>query len=88
MEEQSLQHRLDELHRELDAADVVDEASRQRLVELHEDIERLLERQAGGDEYHRFTSKLQDAYSHFEVSHPKISGAITRVLEGLAAMGI
>jgi len=88
MEQRNLREQLDQLHRELEQSDQIDEASRQRLIELHEDIERLLERQAGGDEYHRFMSKLQDAYSHFEVSHPRISGAITRVMDGLAAMGI
>lgn len=88
MEKQNLKEQLDRLQSELDQTEQLDDDARQRLLELHEDIERLLERQAGGDEYHRFKSKLQDAYAHFEVTHPNLSGAITRVIEGLAAMGI
>ena len=88
MEEQNLKERLAQLQRELDHAEELDEESRQRLVDLHEDIERLLERSAGKDEYHRFLSKFQDAYAHFEMSHPTISAAITRVIDGIAAIGI
>ena len=88
MEELNLQEQLEQLQRELANAEHLDSASRQRLEELHEEIEKALERSAGNDEYHRLGRKLQDAYEHFEMSHPTLSAAITRVIDGLAAMGI
>lgn len=88
MEKQKLQELLEDLHRELEQTQTVDESTSERLETLKEDIGRFVKNEAPLEECDEgFQESLKDAVSDFEVQHPKLSMAIQYVLDNLARMG-
>lgn len=84
MNDQEFDRLLQQLKDEIKQTEVVDAKGTELLRELDGDIHRLLERSVNQPE----TGNLQDALSHFEVTHPKLTALISRVLETLSNAGI
>ena len=88
MEKQKLQELLEQLHRELEQTETVDETTGEVLTALREDIGRLVQDDASiGEEHEGLSRRLDDAVEHFEEDHPNLSMAIQHVLDSLARMG-
>lgn len=78
-----------ELHEELAALPEVDSEARAVLDEAIRVIQHTIgsaNRKAPGDE--SLTERLKLAASHFEVSHPTLSGIISSTVDALGRMGI
>lgn len=90
MPRQQLRERLEELHRELEATEAVeDESARRLLEELMEEIREVLERSEDSDERHApLLERLQEATVRFEESHPGLARTAARVVDALSALGI
>ncbi|ASQ90968.1 hypothetical protein CHL67_08600 [Prosthecochloris sp. GSB1] len=88
MEKQKLQELLEQLHRELERTDTVDEATGEVLADLKQDIGRLVREEVSFEEEKEgLSERLDGAIGHFEEDHPKLSMAIQHVLDSLARMG-
>jgi predicted component of type VI protein secretion system len=89
MKEQHLRRMLEELHTELQHADEIDDRSRELLRSVLDDIEDLLAReQKRGTSPEVIGERLREAVRAFETTHPTLTGAIGRVADALAALGI
>jgi len=84
MENQELDKLLQQLQDEIKNTQVVDEKGTELLRGLEADIHRLLNQPASQPE----TGSLQEALTHFEVTHPKLTALIARLLESLSNAGI
>lgn len=89
--DEALRRTLAELREQLDAASEVGEAARAELEAAIEHVQRQLD--AGGDgaspDIHpSFVERLSRAAEEFEDSHPRLTGAVGRVLNALADLGI
>jgi hypothetical protein len=87
MTDQSLRDLLGKLHDELQRIESVDEKGRDLLRDLDADIRALLERsgEAGSDSIAR---SLQSAMDHFEITHPKLTMALSEIMKALNNAGI
>jgi hypothetical protein len=80
---------LEQLRIEIQRADTIDNRSRELLRSLLDDIEDLLARkQKRGTQPESIIERLREAVRAFETTHPTLTGAIGRVAEALAGMGI
>jgi len=87
MPEQRLRETLERLHEELASTPELDAETASALAEVLSDCERLLtDRDAAAHE--SLTQRLADATNDFEVEHPKLTAAVTKLAEALAGMGI
>ena len=87
MPEQRLRETLTRLHEELSATPELDAETASLLADVLKDCERLLtDRDAATHE--TITQRLADATNDFEVEHPKLTAAVTKLAEALAGMGI
>lgn len=87
MPKKKLRETLEELRRELEDSETLDQPSRRLLEGAMEDI---LER-LGGDrppEPHSLGDDLREAVRGFELSHPTLAGVIGRTIDLLAQSGI
>lgn len=84
MQDPELRRRLEDLHRELATIDKVEPDLAPVLEELRADIEAVLERA----EPRGLGELLEESLEHFEVSHPRLAGAIGAVIDQLAKIGI
>ena len=85
----NLRSMLDELERELEALDTLDEATRARLEETKRDIQAALEKNEPAEvEHESFIERLNDAAQDFETSHPRLTVTIGRIVDALAQLGI
>lgn len=87
MTDQTLRDLLGKLHDELQRIESVDEKGRDLLRDLDADIRALLERsgEASGDS---IAKSLQSAMDHFEITHPKLTMALSEMLTALNNAGI
>jgi hypothetical protein len=78
------------LRAELADVSDVDEASRESLARVTDDIERQLQagKPLGPEESESLSGRLQDALLEFEAEHPQITGAVNQVAAALANLGI
>jgi len=90
MEKQQLNEMLNNLHKELEQVDSVDETTISVLSALREDIQHLLSEKGAGtsEEQEPISERLGEAINHFEADHPKLSMAIQHLLDSLAKMGL
>ena len=88
MREQHLRQMLEQLHAELQRADIVDDRSRELLRSLVGDIEGLLDREQKGAQPESIIERLREAVRGFEKTHPTLTEAIGAVADALASMGI
>ncbi len=90
MTDQDLRRLLEALHDELQRAESVDEKGRALLRRLDTDIRDLLQR--SGDEGIQSDESLlrrfQSAIDHFEISHPKLTMALSEMMTSLSNAGI
>ena len=82
---------LNQLEAELSALGTLDDATREQLADAAEEIARSLRR--GGSPMVAINragkqGTLQDRLVDFEASHPQLAGVVTRLLDGLAQLGI
>jgi len=87
MDQDQLHRLLAQLHAELLAARPVDAESRAGLERLAQDIRSVLDAKPtpeSAEPYHAMQSKLKDAVTTFEASHPQLSKTIEQVIETLA----
>lgn len=90
MEQQKLRELLETLHEELGKVDSVDEATGGVLETLRDDIGKLVDEDdqpSAMKTDEPLLERLNDAVSHFEAGHPRLSMAIQHVLDSLASMG-
>jgi len=84
MENQELDKLLQQLQDEIKTTQAVDDKGAELLRSLDADIHRLLKQSGSQPE----PGTLQDALTHFEVTHPKLTALIARLLESLSNAGI
>jgi hypothetical protein len=91
MNDDELRQMLEELHRKIEDMDEVDEKGRELLSHLSVDIRNLLER-TGHEEQLRGSSweigRIEESIRHFEVTHPKLTAALSHLLNILNNAGI
>ena len=87
MTDQNLRTLLEGLHEELQRTESVDEKGRTLLRDLDADIRALLERsgESGGASV---LKSLQSAMDHFEITHPKLTMALSEMMTALNNAGI
>lgn len=88
MTENKLSSLLGQLHTELEKTEVVDEKGRELLRHLNADIQKLLERADGASADESMLKRLQDAIDHFEVTHPRLTAALSSMMTILSNAGI
>ena len=89
MTDQNLHELLEKLQDELKRTDVTDEARRERLRHLEEDIRRLRERsrdEADVDE--PMLERFQETIEEFEETHPELTMMISQMMTILSNAGI
>ena len=86
MPDKKLGELLEQLHAELEQTRSMNEEEREMLVHLDEDIRRFIDPQEDDDE--TIFERIQDAIDHFEVEHPVITTALSRILNTLSNAGI
>ncbi|RJP46133.1 MAG: DUF4404 family protein [Anaerolineaceae bacterium] len=88
MTEQTLRDLLDRLHDELQRTESVDEKGRDLLRDLDVDIRALLERSGEADADDSVLERFQSAMDHFELTHPKLTMALSEMMNALNNAGI
>jgi len=89
MEKKHLQQIIENLHRELASTDSIDEESRLLLQELARDVEKLAsDEEVPGVERETTAGQLQTAALRFESEYPKLSMALSEVIDALGRLGI
>jgi hypothetical protein len=78
---------LEQLRRELETADQVDEKGRELLRALDSDIHALLERSENAS-LPATLSRLDEAIAHFELEHPQLTSALSQMFASLSNAGI
>jgi hypothetical protein len=81
---------LEELRTELEKTGTVDEKGRALLRDLRADIEVLLERSGEPPRSSDDTTigRFRAAIDHFEVTHPSLTAALSRMMDTLSNAGI
>ena len=87
MADKKLSKLLEQLHHELAKTEAVDERGRELLRVLNADIQTLLDR-SEGDSDDSLLERLQDSLDHFEITHPELTSALSRMLTTLNNAGI
>ena len=90
MDKQNLHDRIEQLHRELQEIESIDQSERQTLDQLIADIRKLQEQSEGHTplEYSRLRDRLKESVARLEASHPTVTLVMGRVIDQLAKMGI
>ena len=87
MTENKFDQLLEQLHKEIEGIENVDEKGRELLRELSADIRALLER-VEGRQPASVTERVEQAIEHFEVSHPDLTAALANLSAILSNAGI
>lgn len=87
MEENDLTGLLKKLRTELANIKVVDEQGRELLRALNADIRKLLE-SSEDDSDDSLLERLQDSIDYFEATHPRLTSALSQLLNSLNNAGI
>jgi hypothetical protein len=90
MDDNSMNELLQKLHDEINNIQAVDEKGSKLLRDIEGDINALLKRSGETPEPAQplLVERLENAVRHFEVDHPELTTAISRVLESLSNAGI
>ena len=88
MPDKNLTELLEQLHDELDNTKAVDEKGRQLLRSLNTDIEELLDRSKDVESDDSLLERLQESIDYFEATHPKLTTALSQMLNILNNEGI
>jgi len=84
MSEEKIRQEIEELRQELELANDISPASKDKLLILVDDIEAQIELA----EDHSLAGQADEMIADFEVSHPTIAAVIKRTMETLANIGI
>ena len=87
MEEKDLHSLLKQLRAELTSTRAMDEQGRELLRDLDKDIRAFLER-ADEDTDDSLLERLQDSIDYFETTHPRLTTALSQILNALNNAGI
>ena len=81
---------LQQLHDEINSIQKVDDKGVDLLKDIDGDIRELLERSGETQEQVHPTvlQRLDDAISHFEISHPDLTTLISKVVDSLSNAGV
>jgi uncharacterized coiled-coil DUF342 family protein len=82
--DQELRRTLKELHRELSQVGEVDADLERLLAEIRADIENVMDR----PDPNSLSERLSEVVERFEVSHPRLAGAMGAVIDQLARIGV
>jgi len=86
---EKLRATLRDLEAELQALGTLDDATREQLAAAAEEIATSLRRGKTKPTVGRQTDQsLQGRLADFEAAHPQLAGVVTRLLDGLAQLGI
>jgi len=88
MNDQSLRNLLEQLQGELKRSGTMDAEGRELLRGLEREIHQFLERAEGEQARPAFLRGLEDAITHFEVTHPALTRALSEMLNTLNNAGI
>lgn len=87
MTDPTLRDLFGKLHDELQRVESVDDKGRDLLRDLDDDIRALLER-SGEARSDSIAKSLQSAMDHFEITHPKLTMALSEMMNALNNAGI
>jgi hypothetical protein len=87
MEEKDLNSLLKQLRAELTNVKAMDEQGRELLRDLDKDIRAFLER-SDDDTDDSLLERLQDSVDYFETTHPRLTTALSQILNALNNAGI
>jgi len=90
MEQNELNESLAKLQGELKYVMQIDDASRDNLKKLDENIHRILENSGDVPAEHHLSLResLEDSLEYFEESHPTATALVSRLIKALSDMGI
>jgi chromosome segregation ATPase len=89
MNKQELHHELKRLRADLQQLETPDNADRELLSRLEEDIRRILERTDTDSEHYQYlTERLRDAITRLEAAHPRTTMLMRQVLDQMSYLGI
>ncbi len=90
MDDKELRKLLEQLHDEIENAGKVDEKGRALLIDVDAHIRELLIRSESAPLAPKPALRhgLENALRHFEVTHPELTNAISRLLDTLSNAGI
>ncbi|MBT8058134.1 MAG: DUF4404 family protein [Xanthomonadales bacterium] len=88
MSDPNLKDLLNRLQDALDRTESVDEETLQLVKELDEDINRLIETGAEGDDYDNLVERAQSVETRFAVDHPVAERFLREIIDALARIGI
>jgi hypothetical protein len=90
MENDDLRTLLHQLDDEIKNTHTVDKKGSELLRSLEVDINTLLERSGENpvSMHPSVTQRFEDALSYFEVTHPQLTGVISKLLESLSNAGV
>lgn len=89
MSQDDLHERLQELRRQLEESNKVDDHIKDMLGSLMEDVLKLSSHPAGGSvRKESVKQQLEEQATDFESQHPKLAATIRQVMDLLAKMGI
>ena len=90
MEKVPLHETLQQLQRELEHTEEIEDTTRELLQSLMGDIQKVLEGTSGqsSPQHRSLIERLKDATEHFEDAHPRLTTAVGGVIEALSNMGI
>ena len=87
MEDKDLNSLLKQLRAELTNARTMDEQGRELLRDLDKDIRAFLER-SDDDSDDSLLERVQDSIDYFETTHPRLTTALSQILNALNNAGI
>jgi hypothetical protein len=88
MDTQRIHEALQTLQAELAHASKLDDASRESIQRVIDDIEARLQAGDAAAEDESLSGRLQDSLLEFEAEHPQITSAVNQVAAALANLGI
>ena len=89
MDDQGLRNLLEQLHKEIEHTQSVDQKGLELLRDLDVDIRDLLSRSvADQPTEHTLLGRLEESISYLEVTHPTLTNTLSKILESLSNAGI
>ena len=89
MDKEKLHEELNRLHTDLQQIEVPDEADREVLSRLAQDIRRILDdKEIDQEQYQVLDDRWRDAITRFEAAHPRVTLLMRQVLDQIAYLGI
>lgn len=90
MDDQELRELLEELHKEIEKTETVDEKGREMLRHLGADISQFLDRTEclQDQDQPSLIERLEESVDHYEISHPDLTMVLAKLLATLSNAGI